>query len=148
MVKRIKAHVKNNGGDMYIQMLICITCLLGLLTFAFQVTTTLTQKIWIDDQLNDITRIIAVTGDVDDAAIEDLTEKIIEKMGGQIVITPKNNEWFNESEKLVQLGTVVKVQYFNDEFPVLQMGDFVVNIDVDLSRQGISEVYFKPTDYS
>lgn len=146
MVKRIKAHVKSNGGDMYIQMLICMVCLLGLLAFAFQITATLTQKIWVDDQLNDITRIIAVTGDVDNEDVEEIILRITDKMGGRIEITPA--EWFDEGEKLVQLGTTVKVKYLNDAFPVIKLGDFTVDIEVDLSRQGISEVYFKPTNYS
>lgn len=142
MLKLLKKHLKSHKGDMYIQMLICMGCLIGLLAFAFQVTETLTEKVWLDNQINYISREIAITGQTSNEQIDEYVAEIVERLGGTLEIVP--DSWFNEASHKVQLNTPVKIIYYNEEFPVINLGNHVIGIEVNLTRHAISEVYYKP----
>jgi hypothetical protein len=111
-----------------------------IIAFVFQVANTMTQKIWIDDRLNDITKLIAVQGKTQTEEIKSIENDIIDNMGGSISY---ETTYKDAVEHKVQLGTVVKVKYNNSAFPIITINDFNVSITVDIVRQAISEVYYK-----
>lgn len=146
MIKRIKDHLKDNSGDLYFQMMICLIAVVALLALSFNIVTATTQKVWLDDKLNDITRIVAVEGDTTTVAVDRVIEEIETRMGGEITFEcPDPSDWFDESEGEVQLNGIVNVNYFNDNYVVVRILNIDIPITIDLTKIAISERYYKPS---
>lgn len=148
MLNKIKKYIKNNRGDTYISFLICITIAIPIFVFVFEASSAMTQKMWLDDRINDITNVVAITGDVSCEDVSLIENDIQDKMGGDFVYT--STAWVNPSKTpaedgRVQLGGIVNVTYKNEQYPIIKISDdFILHIDIDLTRQSISEKYFKP----
>ena len=149
MIKKIRNHVKNNSGDTYISLLICLIVAIPAIVFIFQASSAMTQKMWLDDRMNDITSVIAITGDVSCAEVDAIEADIIDKMGGSF--TYSSSAWVDslkspDADGRVQLGGIVNVTYTNAQYPVIKIADdLILHIDINLTRQSISEKYFKTT---
>lgn len=152
LISSMKKHLKSNSGDMYFQMLICLMSVIIIVAFSFNVVTVMTQKVWLDDKLNDITRIVAVTGSTKDDQIEKIEKEISAKMdrldenkkGYLTFDCPKDGDWFNESKGEVQLNGIVEVNYTYDGYPAIEILNIEIPIDINLTKLAISERYYKP----
>ena len=148
MFNKIKKYIKDNRGDTYISFLICIVIAIPIFVFIFEASSAMTQKMWLDDRINDITNVVAITGDVSCQEVSIIENDIQEKMGGNFIYT--STAWVNPAKTptedgRVQLGGIVDVTYKNEQYPIIKISDdFILHIDIDLTRQSISEKYFKP----
>ena len=112
MMNFIKSYIKNNKGDMYIQTLICLIIFVMVFLFIFQASSSMTQKMWLDDKLNDITKIIAVTGDVscdEVSAVENMVNLTKTTYAPNAERHEKYGELYKKYKKLVELFGAEKV---------------------------------------
>lgn len=151
MLKKIKNHLKTNNGDLYIEALISLIVLVVVFAALIQMSTAMVQKIWIDNKLNDISKIVAVNGSWIDPdnnnkydEILNIENQIENKMGENGEIT-----YHYENEKLsypgmVQIGDSATITYTYDDFPVLDiLNKYNLAVDIDISKTAVSEVYHK-----
>jgi hypothetical protein len=148
MLKKIIRHIKNNKGDVYIEMLISMLIIMGLFAGMLQMSTAMIQKMWIDNKLTDITKIIAVEGTWDVPEIDVIEEEIMQKMSerggseGEIKYHYANKD--ENYPNLVQIGDPVDVIYEHKDYEVLNIFDkYKMSVDINVSKTAISEVYHK-----
>ena len=138
-MKKLINALKNNKADQYIQFIICTVIGIVLVVSVMSLGTLYVQKVWLNDKLSDMSRIISVTGSYKDAEIYAIEDEVIDKLGGSFSYS---GDILDTASGKVQLGSVVKINY-KTEIAVFSIGDAVINADVDLNKNAISEVYFK-----
>ena len=139
---KIKKHIAQNDGDMYVQMLICVFLFVAVLMFMLQVSSAMSQKLWIDEKLNDLQKLVSIQGCTETADIQAIEKEVLNRFGGEITY---DCTYVDEDKQTVQLGNVVHIRYYNDALPIIKIHDGTIDITVNIQRQAISEVYYKPS---
>ncbi len=145
MYKKIKQHVKQNNGDVYIQMLLCTTVLLLISVIIISVASSINTKLWLDEQLNDIVRLVETTGRTESAAISAIEDSITDRLGGQITY---HGEFIAGAEGgRVQLNDTVYVNYYCDQYVAVNIAFFPISTEINLTKAATSNVYYKTSNY-
>lgn len=142
MLTKIKTHLKDNNGDVYIQMLICTTVMLLISVIIISVASSINTKLWLDEQLTDIVRTVENTGCTQSEAIQQIADSITSKLGGEVTFSGP----FIDGDKdkgLVQLNDTVYVNYHCDEYTAVNIAMFPIKTEIDLTKAATSNVYFK-----
>ena len=151
MFNTLRQHLKSHKGDVYIQMLICTTVLLVVSVIIISVASSINSKLWLDEQLNDIVKIVERTGDCQAPGIEDIEQAIIKKFGGEITyegefiddrIANTQYGYFAEDQK-VQLNTTITVHYYSEEYRLLTVAVFPIATEINIEKKATSNVFFK-----
>ena len=146
MVKTLKKHLKCNKGSAYIEAIICMMSLLIVAVILFSVCTSLMQKMWLDEKLTDIAKLINTSGTVKSSAITSIEDAIKDKFGGGTITYHANFLNDDESSGLVQLGEVVVISYDRPGYNAFSVGVMSVGTDIHLEKTAISDVYYKPVN--
>ena len=159
MFKKITNHLKNNKGDVYIEALIALMGLVVVFAFLIQVSTAMVEKMYIDNKLTSIAKIVSMKGgwiDPDTGDIRSEIEKIQSDMtdklgGGEITYTtektyssrPDNSSYGPDG--FVQIGDTVNINYNYPDYEVLNILDdkLEIKVDIDISKTAVGEIYHK-----
>lgn len=139
-MNRIRKLFKNNKADMYIEMLLCTTVMLIISVIIISMASSVNRKMWLDDQLNDIVKIVENTGCTKSDAITTIENNIKGKFGGQVTYV---GDFLNESNGTVQLGDTVYVVFQADKYTALNVSLFEISTPINLSKAATSNVYYK-----
>ncbi len=139
-MNRIKRLFKNNKADMYIEMLICTTVMLIISVIVITMASSVNRKMWLDDQLSDIVKIVENTGCTKSDAITNIENNIKSKFGGNITYVGK---FLNEDTGTIQLGDTVYVVFTSDKYTALNVSLFEISTPVNLQKAATSNVYYK-----
>lgn len=142
---RIKNHLKDNRGDIYIQMLVCTMILLLVSIIIFTLITSVSNKMWLDNKLDYITKTVATTGSTKGSLLSEVINEITDRFGGTISFVA---DYIDEDEEKarVQLDAPIEICYHNDEYVALNIFGIKVSTVIDLHRTTISSVYYKITE--
>ena len=140
MLQNIKRHLKENNGDMYIQMLICTTVMLLISVIIISVASSINTKLWLDEQLGDIVKIVENTGCVKSDEILNIEKAITDKLGGEIYFV---GEFLDTGDGTIQLNDKVEVHYHCDNYEVVSLLAFPISTEINLVKTATSNVYFK-----
>ena len=143
----LKQHLHGNNGDVYIEMLICTTVMLLISVIIIGVASSINTKLWLDEQLNDIVKLVETTGCTQSQAISNIENAIIEKLGGEItyegnLINVKNKNG-QMQEGCVQLNETITIRYYCSEFKAVNIAPFPISTEINLTKAATSNVYFK-----
>ncbi len=145
MFQRLKQHLSDNNGDVYIQMLICTTIMLLISVIIISVASSINTKLWLDEQLNDIVRIVENTGCTKSDGIAEIEQAIKDRLGGSI--TYDGTFIRGDSAKgLVQLNDVVYVVYHHDNYVAVDILLFPIATEINIAKPATSNVYYKLED--
>lgn len=140
---RLKKHLRNHSGDMYIQMLICMLVFLITSVIVFTLASSMTDKLWLDEKLEDIANLVSSTGRVDTESVQRVSKQITDRFGGEIYF---EGTFLDEDKTRVQLNDQVYVCYHHDEYTIMSIFGVDISTEINLSNMAISGVYFKTTD--
>lgn len=142
MLTRIRNHLQDNHGDVYIQMMICLTVFLLVSVVVFTVASSLNTKLWLDERLNDISKIVDATGTTKSDAILALEQSITDRLGGRVTYEAN---FLNDDPNagLVQLNEKVKIVYTNDKYTVMSVFGQEIATEVYVYKTAVSSVYYK-----
>ena len=137
----IKQHLKDNKGDSYIEMMICSVILLLMAVIFFSVSTSVVDKLKIDQKMDDIASMVSATGTTKSEALTELENDLIDAYGGEISYdaTYIGSSTYGR----VQLNDVVIITYHVDKYTSLLLSEFEISTPINISRSAISEVYWK-----
>lgn len=142
MLTTIRNHLRDNHGDVYIQMIICLTVLLLVSVVVFTVASSLSKKLWLDERMNDISKIVDSTGTTKNEAISDIELSITNRFGGHVRY--ETNFLDDDPEKgLVQLNEKVKIIYHNDKYTVMSIFGNDISTEINIYKTAVSSVYYK-----
>jgi hypothetical protein len=136
----MKRHLKDNNGDMYIQMLICTTIMLLISVIIISCASAINTKLWLDEQLGDIVKIVENTGCVKSPEIENISKAITDKLGGDIYFV---GDFLDVGDGTVQLNNKVELHYHCDNYEVISLLAFPISTEINLVKTATSNVYFK-----
>ncbi len=140
MLQKIKQHLKENNGDMYIQMLICTTIMLLISVIIISCASAINTKLWLDEQLGDIVKIVENTGCVKSPEIENISKAITDKLGGDVYFV---GDFLDVGDGTVQLNDKVELHYHCDNYEVISLLAFPISTEINLVKTATSNVYFK-----
>lgn len=143
MFKRLKDHLRDNSGDVYIQMLICTLILLLISVIIISVASSINTKLWLEEQLNDIVRVVENNGSTETPAGEAIEQAIIDRLGGTITYEGRFINDNNDNKGLVQLNDTVMVKYHCDKYTALKIIGIEISTPVNISKPATSNVYYK-----
>lgn len=147
MFKLLKRHLKDKTGSEYIEMLICMMSLLVVAVILFSACTTLVQKLWLDEKMSDIAKLVNSSGTTKSEAITELENAIKNKFGGGEITYETNYLNDDANEAKVQLGNVVVIKYDKDNYDAISVGNiFNISSQIHLSKTAVSDVYYKPVN--
>lgn len=146
MKKTIQNHLKSNKGSAYIETVVCLMSLLIVAVILFSASSTLMQKMWLDEKLSDISRLVNSSGTVKSDAITSVENAIKSKFGGGEFTYYANFIDDDADRGLVQLGEVVVISYDNPNYNAFSVGSFVIDTDIHLQKTAVSDVYYKPVN--
>ena len=155
---RFKKMWRDNHGDVYIPLMISMCILAVAFVVAVSIGSAMNTKMWLDEKLNDVAKVVSSNGTIQNERITELEEEIVERLGGSIsyegtFLIPNgvgSYEVFTGTipasdarEICVQLNDVVYVVYHNDQYAAIHIGDFVMHTDINLRSMAVSNVYYK-----
>lgn len=147
MLQKLKKHLcDNNSGDIYIEMLICTTIMLLVSVIIISVASSINTKLWLDEQLDDIVRIVENTGCVYGESIENIEKAIQEKLGGDVYFVGTFINDNKDGKGLVQLNETVYVIYHCDKYTAVSIAGFDIQTEINISKAATSNVYYKLSD--
>lgn len=160
VLKKITRHLKNSKGDVYIEALIALMGLIAVFAFLVQVSTAMVEKMYIDNKLTSISKIVSMNGgwiDPDTGAVRNDIQKIQDDMtaklgdGGSIIYTTEKTYSSRPDgssfgpDGFVQIGDTVTINYLHPDYEVLNIldGKLEIKIDIDISKTAVGEIYHK-----
>lgn len=138
-------HLKDHRGDVYIQMLICIVLLLIISVVIFTIASSVIEKMWLDEKVDDISKLVAASGCIHSDEITEIEQLVKQQYGGEFVYTGKYID-DDPVAGLVQLNDQITVTYQSSEYVFLEVGAFKLSSPIRISRQAVSGVYYKLED--
>lgn len=145
MLKKLKQHLHGNTGDIYIQMLLCTTIMLIVSVIIISIASSVNTKLWLDEQLGDIVRLVESSGCTETPAIEAIEKNITDRLGGEITyVGPFINN--DPDAGMVQLNDTVHLVYHCDEYVAVNIAMFPISTEINISKAATSNVYYKLED--
>lgn len=134
---------KNRKGEVYIPLMIALFVLSVAMVTAVSVGSSMNNKMWLDEKLDDIGKIVASTGCIRSDEITAITEEITGRFGGTLDF---EGDFLDDDKTVgkVQLNDVVYVTYKSDQYIAIQVGDWKIYTPVDMRTMAVSNVYWKP----
>lgn len=140
MFKKLIQHIGDNRADIYIQMLICTTIMLIVSVIIISCASAINTKLWLDEQLGDIVKIVENTGCTKSAEIDNITKAIVDKLGGEISF---DGEFLDAQEGTIQLNHKVDLHYHCDNYEAVRLIAFPISTEINITKTATSNVYFK-----
>lgn len=146
MFKRLREHLRDNKGDVYIQMLICTLTLLLVSVIIISIASSINSKMWLEEQLNDLVRVVENTGCTTTEAGTNIENVIKAKFGGTFTYEGQFINNNSDHKGRIQLNDSVVITYHCDEYVALRILGVDISSPINLQKLATSNVYYKTED--
>lgn len=132
--------LKNKRGEGYIDVAVAVLVIVFLLIFSVSIFSKIAVRQDLDYMCKELVEIATTTGKVGNE-VNERYEQLCEEIGFRPTMTI-NADYYNSSDKTVQLGDVitVKLTYSTSLFG---FGGSVMPFDVSVKESGLSRIYWK-----